>query len=218
MCIRDRVGSSWRLDYSIYCISDNNLLKGGLFITVLWGFWFAELPEKKRNRELVVSILLASMLAIAANKFIQVATPLRLRPYTAGLPGIEFPYPLGMREVSSFPSDHAMLFFVMVCGLFCLSRRIGFAALCYVVIVICLPRIYLGLHYPSDILGGAVVGVGCFWLVNGTRIRNWIVDFYTRTSTRFPALFYAGMFLLTYQIATLFDDARAVLKWLSVFS
>ena len=203
------------MDYSIFCISDNNLLKGGVFLALLWGFWFLPSAEQRRNRIVVISTLTGSLLALAVNQVAQRLGPFRLRPYAAGLPGIQFPYHLGIREVSSFPSDHAALFCGLSTGLFFLSRRIGLTAFFYATAVIFLPRIYLGLHYPSDILGGAIIGIGCVCLIHGTRLRNLFADFCLKMSNEHPATFYAAMFLLTYQTATLFDDARALAAWLS---
>ena len=42
----------------------------------------------------------------------------------------------------------------------------------YVIIVICLPRIYVGIHYPSDVLAGAALGVFCVLLCSWSKIRQ----------------------------------------------
>jgi undecaprenyl-diphosphatase len=63
----------------------------------------------------------------------------------------------------SFPSTHATIAWAMA---FVLSReeprlRVWFYLLAF---FISLSRIYLGVHYPSDILGGAILGLGIGWL------------------------------------------------------
>ncbi|EDL66088.1 hypothetical protein BSG1_02010 [Bacillus sp. SG-1] len=67
----------------------------------------------------------------------------------------------------SFPSGHSMGSFIfygaMAFALFRLydhtwSRVIGAAALMVLVLLIGLSRVYLGVHYPSDILGGFLAG------------------------------------------------------------
>lgn len=58
----------------------------------------------------------------------------------------------------SFPSGHAALFFAIAMTIFYLNRRIGMW--CFVFAAINgLARIFVGVHWPLDIIGGAVVGV-----------------------------------------------------------
>jgi undecaprenyl-diphosphatase len=61
---------------------------------------------------------------------------------------------------SSFPSDHAMLWMAVATGIFLVWRGIGVLAILYTVLFICVPRAYLGFHYPTDLLVGAAVGIG----------------------------------------------------------
>jgi len=67
----------------------------------------------------------------------------------------------------SFPSTHATIAWAMA---FVLSReepRLRW--LFYLLaILISLSRIYLGVHYPSDVLGGAILGLGIGWFVMRT--------------------------------------------------
>jgi len=60
---------------------------------------------------------------------------------------------------ASFPSGHATIFFTIATLIFlCLSRRWGVWAY-GVATLIGLARVYAGLHYPLDIIGGAAIGV-----------------------------------------------------------
>ena len=67
--------------------------------------------------------------------------------------------PIGMRHGPSFPSSHALnnaavaLFFAFVFRSWKLASVLLGAAL-----LIGISRLYLGLHYPSDILGGMLLG------------------------------------------------------------
>jgi undecaprenyl-diphosphatase len=80
----------------------------------------------------------------------------------------------------------------------------------YVLAVICFPRLYMGLHYPSDLLVGGLLGAGIALLANVDRVRtrtsapllNWL-----KTS---PGVFYAAAFLITSQIAALFEPLRKI--------
>jgi undecaprenyl-diphosphatase len=57
----------------------------------------------------------------------------------------------------SFPSDHATAAFAIAIALLLRNRRIGWVALTMAA-VISISRIAVGVHYPSDVLGGAAIG------------------------------------------------------------
>lgn len=59
----------------------------------------------------------------------------------------------------SFPSDHATAAFAIALAvLVLLSRRWG-AVLLLAATLVAVSRVYAGLHYPGDVLGGAVAGL-----------------------------------------------------------
>jgi undecaprenyl-diphosphatase len=205
---RDFADTSWIIDYSSFCIADNNLLKGGVFLAVVWGFWFRRSGDQARTRALIISTLAAGLLAIGINEALKMVAPMRIRPYAASIPDIYFPIDLAIKSESSFPSDHASLFFALATGFWFLSRRTAVAAFLYTAVVICVPRICLGLHYPSDLLAGMCIGAGSAWLVNGTRLRGAVARPALAWAEKYPALFYTGFFLFSYLLATLFDDLR----------
>jgi undecaprenyl-diphosphatase len=113
---------------------------------------------------------------------------------------------------SSFPSDHAVLFFALSTGLLFISRKVGTFALAYTGLFIAFPRIYLGLHYPTDIIAGAIIGVtiailGNIYLIKSTRLKSIV-----RWADTEPDLFYPVFFLFTYQIADMFGSSRAIIS------
>lgn len=90
--------------------------------------------------------------------------PMRLRPIHEET--LAFLPPHGMEKAtlefegwSSFPSDHAFLFFALGTGFLFVSRKAGILALAYTTLFIAFPRMYLGLHYPTDILVGGLIGI-----------------------------------------------------------
>ncbi len=91
----------------------------------------------------------------------------RPRPFITGN------IPLLLQHVadSSFPSDHATVAFAFATLFWRRQRSIaialGIAALC-----IGFARIVLGLHYPTDILGGFVVGIGTVEVIH----KLWVKD------------------------------------------
>ncbi len=83
----------------------------------------------------------------------------RPRPYVAWQ---ELPCLMLPPDRFSFPSGHTMTAFA-ACGVY--SQMIPGAALFFlpVAIVIGLSRVFLGLHYPTDVLVGALLGTGIGW-------------------------------------------------------
>ncbi len=59
----------------------------------------------------------------------------------------------------SFPSGHTMSSFAAATGIFLWDKRWGIAAVTGAV-MIALSRLYFYVHYPTDVLAGAVFGVG----------------------------------------------------------
>jgi undecaprenyl-diphosphatase len=216
--VRHLIGKAWLVDYAALSISDNHLLKGGVFFAVLWGFWFRASDTQAKTRTILIANLFASQFTIILNQVLKMAAPMRLRPYFASLPGVYFPFDIGIKSVSSFPSDHATLFFTLATGFWFVSRYIGIAAWFYATLVICLPRLILGMHYPSDLLAGAFIGGASAYLLNVSRIRETIARPVLHWMEKHPALFYAAFFLFSYQIATLFDDLRALGNALQVIA
>lgn len=68
-------------------------------------------------------------------------------------------------DLFSFPSDHAALFATFAGGIFLAVRGAGLAAFAWAVLGIFLPRVATGLHWPSDMIAGALAGLMILGLV-----------------------------------------------------
>lgn len=73
-------------------------------------------------------------------------------------------------DAPSFPSGHAAFFFAVAFSLWLTNRRWG-AAFFVGATLVSLGRVAAGVHYPTDILGGAAVGLAAAWLVE--RLGQW---------------------------------------------
>jgi undecaprenyl-diphosphatase len=87
----------------------------------------------------------------------------RARPTTAH-PADAHLYFVAPSGDPSFPSDHAAAAFAIAFAVFVLSRRVGTGFL-LAAAAIAADRVVIGLHYPGDILAGALVGLGSAALV-----------------------------------------------------
>jgi len=65
---------------------------------------------------------------------------------------------------SSFPSGHAIFFFALAAGAYAYNKKVG-VILLVIAAIISLARIITGVHYPSDILGGFLLGLAIPFLI-----------------------------------------------------
>jgi len=71
----------------------------------------------------------------------------------------------------SFPSDHAAGAFALAFGVWLYDRTIG-TVLLVVAALLAFARVYVGTHYPGDVIAGALLGIGValgLYLVPPTR-------------------------------------------------
>lgn len=115
------------------------------------------LLRKKRHSGLAVSGALVLDL-VTCNMILK---PLfgRIRPFVA-YPGVDLlvPPPLD----ASFPSGHTAASFAAVFALLAMKDPLWKPALALAV-VIAFSRLYLYVHWPSDVLGGVLVGAAAGW-------------------------------------------------------
>lgn len=201
-------------DILVKIISTNHLIKGGFFMIVFWYLWFHK--NNIRDRSIMVCNVVGSVGVMITARAMASLLPFRNRPKLNT--DLDFLLPIGSRQEelmsnSSFPSDHAALFYSLSMGFFLVSRKAGIAAFIYSFFIISLPRIYLGLHYPSDIIGGALLGILGVWIANREFIKNRVAPSLLRTENSYPGLFYAILFLISFQIASLFEESREIMRY-----
>ena len=202
---------SGALDWLVGFADRSELLKAGVFVAAFWWFWFSPVSRPELRR-IVISALLGTIVALLIARTLASALPFRVRPiFTAGIdyhsPTVPMQAYSSMEDWSSFPSDHGAMWFALVYGLWRLSRPAGIVAALYSVVWICAVRVYLGLHYPSDLLAGGLIGLTCGYLtprLGGDRLAGYVL---TYEESHQPA-FYAVAFLATFEIAEIFDDVR----------
>ena len=73
-----------------------------------------------------------------------------------------------------------------------------------------LPRVYLGLHYLSDVTAGAALGVGLVFMIGHFGPRTLANRWSVAWAERRPGLAYGLAFLMSFEVATLFEDIRQV--------
>ena len=124
----------------------------------LWAILAAAGLWKRRSRWVTLTIIVAVILAILVGDVAIKHFVMRIRPYLVipGAPTLDtLKYPISY----SFPSGHSFFFFAGATVLFRSCRRLGIAAY-GLACVVAFSRMYLFMHFPSDVLTGAAFYVG----------------------------------------------------------
>ncbi|MDP5084819.1 MAG: phosphatase PAP2 family protein [Yoonia sp.] len=187
------------------------------FMAVVWLLWFlpSNAAARTQIREKLLAALLCTIPIILITRVLADRLPMSLRPiHTPGLDmndmGGEF---RGVLDGwSSMPSDHASLFIGFAVAILTVNRRFGLLLLVWAVFVVAIPRIVVGLHWPSDIVVGALIGSLCALVLmkplTALLRRIGIIPFFeTREAIGYPLLFF-----FTYEITTLFELSRYLMK------
>lgn len=125
----------------------------GLFaVLLLLGWWMA----RRQDAAAMATALwagAAALLALGLNQIVGHAVG-RARPYTT-----HAAVHLLVSRTSdfSFPSDHAAVAGAVAVGLVMLDRRLGIVGV-VAALAMAFSRVYVGAHYPGDVLAGLVVG------------------------------------------------------------
>lgn len=141
-----------------------------LMIVPIGLFWFA---PRFRNRRLVA----AALLTVAAALFLRIGVAKlhsNLQPF-AELPDVN---QLVEKTVgNSFPSDHTILFFSLCTTFALFSKRFGWLWMLLGALV-GVSRIWVGVHYPADVIAGALTAIVSALLVHMAMTKT---DFAKRT-------------------------------------
>ena len=182
-------------------------LKTALVAALLWWAWFDgdDGERRARARELVAAGLGGSVACVALVRLLAAVLPFRLRPLADPALGLHFPLTTnGWGEWSAFPSDNAVMFSMLSVCLFAVSRPLGVLAALDTVALICFPRVFLGIHHPTDVGGGLLIGGAAGWIITRVPVRRTLA-FPAQALLRWrPQLFYASAFLVTYLLTEVF--------------
>jgi undecaprenyl-diphosphatase len=212
----NRLVNRWRrFDTTMLVLAQRNLLKGVPIVFLCWAAFF-----EKRNVNLIESrakLAAAIPLAIVAVVFARVLAkvlPFRERPFRTAALHFQLPHGMSTERLygwSSFPSDHAILFVALAVGVFLASRRLGLLALAYTVLFIIGPRVYLGWHWPTDVLAGSLLGAAFAAGALIPAYREFVWRWVEKAWRFSPGIFAGCIFVFCYETTDLFDAPITIL-------
>jgi len=204
-------GRSALLDFPVYGLTYYTF-SGVLLVSCLWYGWFASDSAAERSR--MVAGLMAVFVAGAISRILQLALPTRLRPLHEPRLSLHLPLkvdPALWNQWNSFPGGHSTIYFGLAMVGYLVRPRLGYVMF-GIALVLNLSRIYLGVHYPTDVVGGGAVGLLVVFALHRNPLLLSIGDRLLRQERRLPAWFYAGAFFVSFGIATMLDEVRSTAK------
>jgi len=205
---------SMLLDRTMHALTTRDLLQGVPFVGLIWFLWFTSEDTAPRARLFVGTI--AAACAGVLSRVIQLELPTHLRPLHQAQLGFVLPFgvePEALNHFNSFPSDHGAVFFTLCAVIWRERPQLGMAAFGWAVIID-FARVYEGYHFPSDVIGSIALGLLILYLcraLHGARPVSRVLALAQHRA----AWFYMTAFVMTYQIATLFDDLREIGRGMS---
>ena len=129
-----------------------------LLLVALW-FEGQTQSQREQNQRVVLQALIAMFMANALLKLCNLVY-FRPHPFDGREVNLLFYHPTD----SSFPSNPATVGFSVATAVWLYNRRLG-ALLLVLATLFGLSRIYCGVHYPSDVIAGALLGALSAYLV-----------------------------------------------------
>ena len=153
-------GRSPALDTLIRLLMNDYFLTTVL-VWILFGLWFSgcNAIERAQRQQAVLSAIVTMFLGNLIVKALNLVY-YRFRPFAFNEVRLLFYYP----SDSSFPSNATCVGFSVATAIWFYNRRVGAVAF-VLAILLGLSRIVGGVHYPSDVLGGAAIGSLSAYLV-----------------------------------------------------
>jgi undecaprenyl-diphosphatase len=140
----------------------------------LLGLWFEgrTVHERRPSQRTVLRALVVLLIASAVVKFCNLVY-FRERPFRWNEVNLLFYYP----SDSSFPSNSATVVFAVAVTVWLRNRSWGWPML-LLAVAFAYSRVYAGVHYPGDVLGGFVLGSVIAWAL--TEHGGWLNPLYDR--------------------------------------
>jgi undecaprenyl-diphosphatase len=157
----------------VYVAAQGVIVIPVLTLLVLW-----RKPEpishKHGNQKAALLAVMSLFLALAVKSVI-VFLWFRARPYVTHPEMIRLPL---NPDPSSFPSGHTIVAFSIAFSIIYSGLKKVGSWLLFVAIIVGLARVFAGVHYPTDILGGIVVSAWSAWYIHreASSIRKFLPD------------------------------------------
>lgn len=240
LAINGVAGRSWLFDSVVALFLDNDLAKAGVIGCCFLAAWYSGKGVAANNRrKILLTTIVAAVCVIAITKTLSktvflprpaiqsqrlyklegdqltemkrmpVRTPLDEESQKAHQSLVSGN--LEKNDLGSFPSDHAGFFLVISFGIWLASRRLGWVAVGWTLLVILTGKIISAQHTPLDIAAGALVALvvlAIFRFVAARRPFDGLLAWISQLTIRHGALSAAFIFAIVFEMSSTLIHVR----------
>jgi membrane-associated phospholipid phosphatase len=157
----------------------NPIVSTWIFAAAFYTFWMRDDEQKGWRRRClfraVVAFGIATLITFVLRPWISWPAPSRNPDFQSLYPQ----YLWGQGSVDCFPSHSTLAYFVVAVGFWPLNRWLSSCLSLLVLLVISLPRVYIGGHYPVDLLASVILALlvlAVAWQLNiPPAVTDWLV-------------------------------------------
>ncbi len=155
------------------------LFSSWVYAAVFYFFWRLEddrtIWRRVRLLEVVLACLLSVLLTLLLRPWVGWPAPVNVPVFQSLYPA----YIWGHGAKNCFPSHSTLVYFLVAIGMWPFSRRLTLFLVVLVLATISFPRIYIGGHYPIDVVASVVLALLTSWMVRSycrrPKVFAWLV-------------------------------------------
>jgi undecaprenyl-diphosphatase len=188
------------------------VFSGATYLGAVWFLWFKNSGSQGRVR-LLIGVATAVAAALLS-RAIQFSLPFHARPLFDAALHLKLAhdiFPGSISRWSSFPSDHATICFGLATAILCHHLKLGSLMFAWTM-VLCACRVALGLHYATDILAGAVLGIIAVALSQQIPVTVRASVLLSRIMELHQAAFYLAAFFMSYELSVFYTDFQTIIQ------
>jgi membrane-associated phospholipid phosphatase len=172
----------WTSDTLFDFLVADSLVSTWIFAAAFYVFWSMDDSRIRWRRcrllQVVVAFAVAVAISLVVRPWISWPAPSLNRDFQPLYPN----YFWNQGNADCFPSHSTLTYFTISAGLWPLSRRLSLILSAAVLALVSLPRVYVGGHYPIDILASLALVAAVLALVWRWRVPEKVADWLTEKS------------------------------------
>lgn len=193
-------------------LAETNFIKALPFAPYLLVAWHAKPSSRSNVLAILVSCALALVIVWCVTTSWQRPRPIAPTSeclVSRGIFASHFDGKPNYNRWGCFPSDHAAYMTALAMGLCTIHKRVGIACFIIGVMLNGAFRISTGLHYPTDLVAGLVIGLVahlCIFSCIGLPTRIWVTKVAAALERSF--ILRLGLAVVVVEMSVLFHDIR----------